>query len=186
MQSRRFQPRATTRTLLVSLAALVLSVFVHGCDRGKKVDLESSPSAESRPAAASAGEEDESSPDRRFETSVEPSELVVDETRQVELEIRAGDGLKINREFPSWSIAVEPDESVELEPSTFESDDLQLEEGRAFATAKMTPRQAGSTSLAAEATFSVCNPDKCHILRDESVAFDVRATDSSSGEGTSE
>lgn len=176
-------PRSAFPVVVLSLVAGVVA-----CDRGKTVDLESSsPSAHSEsPSPKSESDGERRRRDGRFETAVVPDRVEVGETTDVRLEIRAGEGLKMNREFPSWSLAFDSADGMALAPTSFDAEDLKLEKGRAYASAELTPETPGRRSLTAEATFSVCNPEKCHILRDESIAFDVRVDDSSSGDGAAE
>lgn len=165
--------------VVVSIVAAALSgASVVGCDRGtSEREAQSNPAAPStdRPGVAATGRMDPSS-ERHFSTRVRPDEITVGDTSEAALEIRPDDGLKINEEYPSWTLELETPGRAELSTRSYRRDDFELESDRAVVQAEISVSEPGTTEVDGTATFSVCNDETCHILRDEPVSFRVEAT----------
>jgi len=73
-------------------------------------------------------------------------------------------------------LEIEEAEGVDLQSTSFDRDDFDLQESGATVSTEVTVAEKGTRRLAGTANFSVCNDETCHILRDEAVAFRVEAT----------
>lgn len=171
--------------LVLAMAAgvFVVATAVAACDDGSTEPEARAPSAgpsADEQGAAASGEEAPAS-DERFRTRVRPEEVPAGTSTDVELAIEPKEGLKINLEYPSWTLEIEEAEGVEFASQSFDRDDFDLQESGATVSTKVTVPEQGARQWTGRADFSVCNDETCHILRDEAVAFRVEAT----GEGGS-
>lgn len=129
----------------------------------------------SAPDQARAQGASRAAPDGRFTAEVRPSTIAVGEPTEVTFVLRAGEGLKTNREFPSWSLDLTAPSGIKLADESFSRQAITLADREATLTTELTASQAGSVAIDGVANFSVCNDQTCHILRDESVRFSVEA-----------
>jgi len=148
-----------------------------GCERESRA-----PEATPEPATApeqgrtgSATGTSERPSDERFRSVVRPEILQTGDDSEVTFEIRPADGLKINREYPVWSLQLDDSNPIEMEKRSFDRNDFDLDEGKAAATTTLTIPESGEKTLSGTANFSVCNDERCHVLRDEPVRFRVKA-----------
>ena len=170
---------AARRRLLASLAVAVIAAL-GACDRSPPGP---ETAAAEQPAEKTAGEQGaaaETPSDDRFRAVVEPAEIEAGSKTDVTLELRAGEGLKVNEEYPNWSLEFSPPKGVELASPTFEAEAFSLGRKAARVETTLQASKPGSSRLDAVANFSVCNDDRCHILRDEPVSFQVEVA---GGEG---
>lgn len=161
------------------LVALATALVIGACDRGSGERAEARPSSEKetkppekesgKTAAPAAKKEDD-----RYDAVLEPGEVPVGETAEVELSLKAGEGLHVNREYPTWTLELESPSGIELGKSSFEAKDFELKEKSARVQTTLTAAQSGAANIGGTANFSVCNDERCHIMRDESVAFELR------------
>lgn len=162
------------------LGGLLLALAAVGCDDGSSAqEARSNPASASqddRPGAANdRSDKSGSSSKEHYRTRVRPGTVDPGSQAEVSFEIRPKDGLKNNLEFPNWALEIDAPEGVELADASFDHDDFEIDEENAVATTKMEVGEAGETELTGTATFSVCNDDVCHTLRDEAVSFRVEA-----------
>ncbi|MFB6351322.1 MAG: hypothetical protein ABEN55_24325, partial [Bradymonadaceae bacterium] len=125
-----------------------------------------SPSADeaSQGGAANTG-------DNRYQTTVEPGTITAGDSQRVKLAVVPASGLKVNREYPNWTLKVTPPDGVEMETTTFSSDDFTLDDAGARVSTTLSAADPGTYKLSGTAGFSVCNDETCHIMRDEQLAF---------------
>lgn len=89
------------------------------------------------------------------------------------VEVLPGPNLEINLEFP-WALRLPQVEGLEFQSPELKRDELDLTLERAQLPVKFQAAQAGVYEVEARADFSVCNDDRCDILRDEPLSFTVR------------
>ena len=160
--------RESGRNSVLIVATVVLVALGGGCrDDGVAVP-------EQRSAKAEQGEASSAS-DERFDTEVRPANLSVGEPTEVTFVLRAGEGLKTNRDYPSWSLELTTPSGIKLADESFSGQEITLADREATLTTKVTARKVGRVAIDGVANFSVCNDQTCHILRDESVRFTVQA-----------
>ncbi len=149
--------------------AFALVATLAGCERAERVGESSPRSAPSSPESDDRGE------DERYDLKLANSDLRVGEETTTALRIRAGEGLKPNREFPAWSLELESPDGVRLDSTSWNRDDFTLESRRATVDLPIEATRAGDIQLQGHATFSVCNDQTCHVLRDEPVTLSLTA-----------
>lgn len=149
--------------------ALTLLVALAGCESEQAMVVTPEPFSG---AAEQAGS---SSRARAGNYRVEsPAEAIVaGAASEVALAVVPGPNLKINLEYP-WKITFEEVEGLSLATTLLNRDALQLTEERALIPLEVTAEQAGDYTLDAVGNFSVCNDDRCDILRDEALQFTVK------------
>jgi hypothetical protein len=165
------------RYLKVSIVFLVL---IAGCEQQK-----SGPVAEPPTDEATESEESKQKPAKTPTPSTEalyevagPEQPVpVKKATEVTLQIRPAEGFKINKRF-SWSFDFESAEGLEVETASVGKDAIRLEDSGASIPVKLKAAKPGAHRLVATGDFSVCNDSKCELYRDETVAFDIAASDS--------
>lgn len=148
---------------------LVASATMMGCEPQQAEPLSPEPLAGAS-AQVSSGSRTRAS-NYRVES---PSEAIVAGTAsQVDLGVVPGANLKINLEYP-WKITFEEVEGLRLGTTVLNREALQLSEARATIPLEVTAEQPGDYTLNAVGNFSVCNDDRCDILRDEALQFTVK------------
>lgn len=153
--------------------ALFLLVVV-GCEDRRRDATALEPAPQETPSESASAEGD----DDRYSTVVSEETIPAGEEATVRLEIAAGDGLKVNHEYPSWSFEVDEAQGLELEKKSFRREDFSLTDAGARAEATVRGEAPGEATISGTANFSVCNDETCHILRDEDVRFRLRVDDS--------
>jgi hypothetical protein len=151
-------------------AVILLAVWAGACQRGDRVEA-----PDDRQAAATEPSDDS---DERYRTGVAPGEIPAGDQRDVELTLQPGDGLKVNREYPNWSLELQPPSGLTLGETSFGAEQFELEEQSARVATQIDADEPGAYEVPANAEFSVCNDETCHILRDEQVMFRVRIASS--------
>lgn len=151
-------------------AVVVIALLAGACERGGEIEA-----PDNREATATEPSDDS---DERYRTGVSPGEIPAGGKRDVELSLRPGDGLKVNKEYPNWSLELQPPSALRLGETSFGSEQFDLKEGSARVATQIDADQPGSYEVPANAEFSVCNDETCHILRDEQVTFRVRIASS--------
>ncbi|RDV39114.1 hypothetical protein DV096_00650 [Bradymonadaceae bacterium TMQ3] len=155
----------------MSAAALTLvgSVWLTGCESQQAAPHSPEPLAGAA-AQASPGSRARAS-NYRVES---PSEAIVaGASTEVALAVVPGANLKINLEYP-WKITFEEVEGLQLGTTVLNREALQLSEARATIPLEVSAEQPGDYTLNAVGNFSVCNDDRCDILRDEALQFTVK------------
>lgn len=110
----------------------------------------------------------------QFTMTVSGAEIEVGNQAEVQLQLLPGPDLKINLEFP-WVIEFEEVDALEYGATRLGSDAMDLQDERATIPLTITAEEPGNYEVTARADFSVCNDDRCDILRDEPLSFMVRA-----------
>ncbi|RAL23694.1 hypothetical protein DL240_05920 [Lujinxingia litoralis] len=153
-------------------AVALLSVGLgSGCE-GKPAPAPPEPGAMG--GGAQSGQGAERAGNYRVEAPAAP--LTVGAESTAELAVVPGPNLKINLEYP-WKIEFEEVEGLTMATTLLNRQALQLSEERATIPLRLTPSAAGEYTLKARGNFSVCNDDRCDILRDEALQFKVTVQD---------
>jgi hypothetical protein len=110
--------------------------------------------------------------DHRF--SVEPiaAPIVRGTQTEVKLKFVPGDGYKINTKFP-WKLTAQANDAIELAETPIPKDAIVLAEAAATIPLSLTPPKSGKFPLKAVAGLSVCNEERCEIIRGQCVSVDV-------------
>lgn len=160
----------TTKTLILVVAGC-LSVSL-GCESGEEARAAEPAAvpaeAQAEPAKKRAGADD------RYVARGPEATVAVGSEAKATFRIEPRGDLKINKEYP-WSIAFEPHEALSLGATTLGRGDLELADERAELPITVTATSAGEYTVSATGSFSVCNPQRCDILRDEPLEFTVVA-----------
>ncbi len=110
----------------------------------------------------------------QYTMRVEGSEIDVGEESAVELLVLPGPDLKINNEFP-WSIEFDEIDGLVVERSKMNWNDMELQDEQATIPVSVTAKEPGQHRLEGRADFSVCNDERCDILRNEPVELILEA-----------
>lgn len=158
-------------SLAMSAAALTLvgSASLMGCEPKQAAPVAPEPMA-AAPSEASPGSRARAT-NYRLESPSEP--IAAGAASRVDLGVVPGANLKINLEYP-WKITFEEVEGLSLGTTVLNREALQLTEARATIPLEVTAEEAGDYTLNAVGNFSVCNDDRCDILRDEALQFTVK------------
>lgn len=162
----------------ISLASSATALTLVGCVVLSACDEQ--PSAPPIPEPVLGAEASAQAPARsragnyRVESPAEP--LTAGESSTVELAVVPGPNLKINLEYP-WKIEFEEVEGLSLATTLLKREALSLSEERATIPLDISAEAAGDYTLNARGNFSVCNDDRCDILRDEALQFTVTVQD---------
>jgi hypothetical protein len=155
---------------MVGLVVAVMAVWITGCER-EVLDEEAisvaAEASEGAPAAPVGSSE-------HYTMRVEGAEVAAAEPAQLELQLLPGPDLKINLEFP-WTIEFEEQEGLELPAGVLDASAMELTDEVARIPMDVTVTEAGTREVTARANFSVCNDDRCEILRDQKLQFSVHA-----------
>ncbi len=145
-----------------------------GCDRSDRA-------AVAEPSAAISDSENAVKRSKKgmYSARIAQDSVVVGQPIEVALAIEPGNDLKINLDFP-WKIEMQEREGVSFPTTSFSKADITLSEERATVPMVLNVAKAGEYDVEAIADFSVCNDDRCEILRGESVIVKVRAVEGSS------
>jgi|GEM_PF-6276348 len=184
--------RSTSILTLISCGMLLLGL---GCDQ-KKPGQEGANTSQGADATAKATETsantaagaenaakapDENAPKKesdKFSFTATAHQVEVGKKTAIAFEIKPGNGLKINPEYP-WKAAVDGDASspdVALASLKIGKDAMTLEEVGAKIPLEVTANKAGEHKLAATVSFSVCEKGdaaRCLMFRDEPVEITV-------------
>ncbi len=154
------------RYLVICLSvSIVWSSALMGCDR-QEFDVDDD--VEVTESSAELG--------THYTLHVDAQDLVVGEEGEVGFKIRPGDQLEINLDFP-WRVDFEDSDSLQLSDRQLSRDALDLSKERAVLPVDVTAMEPGEHRVEARADFSVCNDQRCDIMRDEPVEFIVQASD---------
>ncbi len=149
--------------LAAGVCALIFGAALVGCDRQ---EFEVDDDVEVSESSAELGE--------HYTLHVDRDDLIVGEEGIVGFEIRPGDHLEINLDFP-WRVEFDEVEGIEFGEQQLGRGDLDLEKERAIMPVDLTALDEGQFRIEARADFSVCNDQRCDIMRDEPVEFIVQA-----------
>lgn len=152
---------------LVLLGVLGLA----GCERGDRVAVVEAPSEVEASEGATRRAKS-----AMYSAKVEQDSVAVGQPSEVVLAIEPGNDLKINLDFP-WKIEMQEKEGVVFTSSAFGKSDFSLQEERATIPVVMNLAKAGEHEVEAVADFSVCNDDRCEILRGENLVFKIRGVE---------
>ena len=158
---------------IVGLGLALVTFVSVGCDRADRA-------AVAEPSA-SADESDNAvkrSKKGMYTVRIDQESVQVGEPVEVALSIEPGKDLKINLDFP-WKVEMQATDSVSFPTTNFASSDIKLSEERATVPLVLNVAKAGDYDVEAIADFSVCNDDRCEILRGERVIVKVRAVEGS-------
>lgn len=159
------------RMVGIGLALVVFSSV--GCNRSDRAAVEE-PSAE----VGTSDNAVKSSKKGMYSARIEQDSVAVGEPIEVALVIEPGKDLKINLDFP-WKVEMQETETMSFSSANFAKGDIRLNEERATVPLVINVAKAGEYEVEAKADFSVCNDERCEILRDESVSVKVRAVEGS-------
>ncbi|MBA2665287.1 MAG: hypothetical protein H0U74_23565 [Bradymonadaceae bacterium] len=95
---------------------------------------------------------------------------------KVTLTVEPGPGLKINLEYP-WHVALQESDGISFATASFGKGDIELSEERAVVPVVVSAHKAGDLSMVVIANMSVCNDDRCEILRDEQLLLKIEAVE---------
>ncbi len=157
------------KRILISAAILGSSVALAACDKDEAAGAqEPVMNTPEKAPAKQPGTDD------RYATKSPDDEAVVGQKTKVAFRIEPRGDLKINKEFP-WKIEFQAPEGVELGATALDRSAIELTDSAATIPVDLTAAEAGQLKLAATGNFSVCNPQRCDILRDEPLEFSVVA-----------
>lgn len=163
-----------------ALALTLATTFAVGCERSEPAPeaqaievATGSDGAAARPSSTAAKKS-------QYTVRLETTEVTVGKPTPVELVVLPGRDLKINLDFP-WKFEFQPGEAVAFENTTVSRDAMTLDDERARVPVTVEARQAGPITIEAVGSFSVCNDDRCDILRDEPVFLALHALDADGG-----
>lgn len=142
----------------------ILFIGLVGCER-EELDATAQP-AEPAAEAVAVDKSDQ------YTVQVLEGELGVGDFETLLVQVLPGPGLEINLEFP-WAVRLGQVEGLEFEAAEIKRDELDLTVERAQLPVKLKADQAGVYEVEARADFSVCNEERCDILRDEPLPFTV-------------
>lgn len=160
-----FRTGLATNAVVAAIVVVAVAVVVvtTGCERE---EFDSEAVAESADGPVDRSDQ--------FTTGVEGAEVEVGEESRVEFQVFPGPDLRINDEFP-WAIEFDDVEGLELGASSMDWTDMELRDERATIPVDVTAAQVGRYTLEAKADLSVCNDERCDILRGEPVELVVEA-----------
>jgi hypothetical protein len=157
-----------SKVLFVGFATAALAMSA--CD-GRQPEPQADvvePVPAAKKAAKRAGADD------RYATKSPDAQADVGKSTEVEFRIEPRGDLKINKEYP-WKIEFHEVDGMAFENAILGADTLKLTDEAATIPLSLTASRAGKSTLKATGSFSVCNPQRCDILRDEPLEFTVVA-----------
>lgn len=160
--------RTLSMLVIVPAAALVLT----GCDNSGERPQAEAPTPGS--IERSSDTPKKAGSDDRYATPRPGKNAIVGTESEIVFRIEPRGDLKINKEYP-WSIEFDTVDGVELAATSLKKDAIGLEDEQASIPVGVTAAKPGEHKLTATGNFSVCNPHRCDILRDEPLEFTVVA-----------
>ena len=179
-----------------SAIMVVLLVAGLGCDQGKTADAPApaaaqaeapapDPKAETEPkakVAEQAARAEKAAPaaeeapciqgDHRFRVEAIEAPLKKGEKAEVKLKVLPGEGYKINTEFP-WKVTPKASEGLEMPSDAVARSSIVLADAAATVPIAVTGQKEGKWPLQAKAGLSVCNDERCEIIRGQCLSVDV-------------
>jgi len=158
---------------VIGVGLVLLAFTTVGCDRNDRM-------AVAEPSAAAGASENavKRSKQGMYTVRIDQDSVAAGAPVEVALAIEPGKDLKINLDFP-WKIEMQEMESVSFSTTSFGGGEIALTEERATVPLVLNVAKAGDYDVKAIADFSVCNDERCEILRGESVTVKVRAVEGS-------
>ena len=165
-----------------TLVWMALSTTVAtACDREEQVAVSdpaesTAVAVEEAPKPTAAAEQAPPSNATLYTVAGPKTPVAVGTPADIELRVEAGEGFKINENYP-WAFSLQASEALGVAATEISGDALKMQKASAAIPVKVTANAAGEHTLTATGNFSVCNEDRCELLRDKEVSFTVRATD---------
>ena len=151
---------------------LIGALALTACDSKQKT-AETPP-----PTAEEAGGEKAAAPSgaagKPFSVQADAASVTVGADGKASLSIKPGAGFKVNEEYP-WKATFADAKGVELTNKEFAKDTWKLSPKGADLEIPLKASEAGEHTLTAKLNFSVCNDEKCEVVRDHEVTMKVAA-----------
>jgi hypothetical protein len=186
--------------LLISSVAICCASFAFvGCDAGSPSNRAAAPEA-TPPVAVEASDEKKAEPesakavvaakavvsekepakaeskciqgDHRFRVEAISKPIKKGTKTEVTLKFLPGEGYKINTEFP-WKLTARANEAMNLVETVVPKASIVLAEAAATIPVALEAPKPGKFPLQALAGLSVCNEERCEIIRGQCVSVDV-------------
>lgn len=157
-----------------TVAAFLIAALALACDHGANPQTGAvavGSGAEQQADAAPEGRGGTNRP-TNYSARVQESRLSAEPEQTLALVIRPGRGLKINEDFP-WKFEFDAVEGLGVPATTLTGDQIKLEEMQALIPLGLGEVRPGTYKVEARGNFSVCNDDRCDILRNERMEFEI-------------
>jgi hypothetical protein len=162
-----FSKTGALLSLLTLLSGAVVACDKEGSSGVEAVAVDSAGTASTAPRASRAS---------NYSARLDNPQLQAGAEESVQVVIRPGRGLKINEDFP-WQFRFSAVDGLGLQETTVSQDGIRLEEMAATIALPLGELRPGTYTIEATGNFSVCNDDRCDILRNERLDFEVEVSE---------
>ncbi len=163
--------------------ACLLALFAVGCESGEKAKADAPTQTDTKPGAVVGKKTDakkapaKAAPKKMgsdaYSVSAKDLSLELGKDGELAIEIKASPGFKINEEFP-WKAKFAKFEGIAT-PEMASKDKWNLTKQVAALKLPVKAEKACDGKLKATLNFSICNDERCEIIRDKEVEVTVAA-----------
>jgi hypothetical protein len=157
------------RTLAISILCVPAALGLCGCDTNRPTETKPAVEAVVQGDAPAADE-----PAGNFEVSLADPDLKVGTAGTLTVQVVPKGGFKVNKEFP-WRAALTGGAGVQVPSEELGSDKWKLSEKAGSLEVPVTVTETGDREVKGKLNFSVCNDDRCDVIRDHEVSWKVAA-----------
>lgn len=174
-------PSPSRRLFANPITALVIAASLLACKKAATVETDPGSAAAANaegpaPGGSAQGEASAQPQGERYSASLSSTTLVRGVETTVFLHVTPGAGLKINKDYP-WKVQWQTPEGATIGQSVVDKAQMELSDELARIPVSLRTERPGSIPLKAVASLSVCNEDRCDILRDEPLGLEVQSID---------
>ncbi|MEL6178042.1 MAG: hypothetical protein AAFS10_03770 [Myxococcota bacterium] len=155
----------------IPLLFLGIALTAMGCDSKNKTAETTPPTPEAASAQAKATSDPGGKP---FAVQADAASVSVGTDGKANLSIKPAAGFKVNEDYP-WKATFADAKGVTLTQKEFAKDTWKLSPKGAELEIPLKASEAGEHTLTAKVNFSVCNDEKCEVVRDHEVNLKVAA-----------
>lgn len=158
----------------VLVASVLIAALALACEKGMDSETGAVAIGASADPQANQAPESQRAANRasNYSARVQESRLSTEPEQTLALIVRPGRGLKINEDFP-WKFDFDAVEGLGMPATTLAGDQIKLEEMQALIPVSLGEVTPGTYKVEATGNFSVCNDDRCDILRNERMEFEI-------------
>lgn len=160
------------RTALNVSLGVVMLLALGGCDSNRPT--EDKPAVVTAPAPGTKAPKPEADGEVNYTVAMVPGPLAVGTPGVLTVKVKPSEGFKVNQEFP-WSAAIKGGNGVVVPGEALAADKWKLSKKEGVLEVPVTLKEAGDQEVKGTLSFSVCNDDRCEVVRDHEVSWKIAA-----------
>jgi hypothetical protein len=161
------------RTQWIFALALCGSLALWSCETNRPADAQGTVGTTTKEATKAPPAKDVAA-EGNYKVALGEVDLKAGEAGKVTIVVTPKTGFKVNKEFP-WRAALTGGAGMTVPTDEQGTDKWKLTDKEGTLELPVTLAEAGEKDLKGKLNFSVCNDDRCDVIRDHEVSFKIAA-----------